>query len=230
MAQIFRPSANVLSRLSLAGALVLVLSLVLGTYAVNRSPYVTQVAVIKDQPVPFSHKHHVKELGIDCRYCHTSVEESSNAGMPPTYTCMSCHSQVWTEAPMLSPVRQSLAEDKPLSWTRIHDVPDFVYFNHSIHVNKGVGCASCHGQVDDMPLMWKAETMTMDWCLGCHREPEKHLRPEHAIFDLDWNAKDDPKVHEMGFSSQAELGNYLKSDVYNIPEAEFLTSCSVCHR
>lgn len=230
MAQIFRPSANTLSRLSLAGVVLGLLGLLVLTYLLNRSPYVTQVNLIREQPVEFSHEHHVRGLGIDCRFCHTSVEESDFAGMPPTYTCMSCHSQVWAESPMLQPVRESLATETPIHWTRVHDMPDFVYFDHSIHVNKGVGCVSCHGQVDEMPLMWKAEEMTMGWCLDCHRNPEQHLRPDYAIFDLNWSAETDPKVAEMGFQSQLELGNHLKKNVYEIPEAEFLTSCSVCHR
>lgn len=223
MAQIFQPSANTLSRVTLFGVVFVLLSLVIGAYLVNRSPYVTQVAVIREQPVEFSHKHHARELGIDCRYCHTSVEDSSFAGMPPTYTCMSCHSQIWTEAPMLRPVRQSLAKDQPIHWTRVHDVPDFVYFDHSAHVNKGVGCVSCHGEVDQMPLMWKAESMTMDWCLDCHRQPEKHLRPLDEIYNFDWSAEQDMGV------DQITLGLELKQR-YEIPEAEFLTSCSVCHR
>jgi hypothetical protein len=226
MAQIFHPRWNLLSRLSILGAATGALGLVVLAYLFNRSPYVTKVDVVREQPIAFGHEHHVRGLGIDCRYCHTSVEDGAFAGMPPTYTCMSCHSQVWTEAPMLQPVRESLANNEPIRWGKVHDLPDYVYFDHSIHVNKGVGCVSCHGRVDEMPLAWKVESMTMDWCLDCHRNPEKHLRPEYAIFDLAWSPRTDPLVPE---SSQTELGLRLKQH-YDIPESEFLTSCSVCHR
>lgn len=221
MSQIFHPSWNTLSRLSIFGAAFVALGLLVVTYMINRSPYVTQVDVIQPQPVEFSHEHHVRGLGIDCRYCHTSVETSSFAGLPPTYTCMSCHSQVWKDSPMLEPVRASLREDQPLRWTRVHDLPDFVYFDHSIHVNKGVGCVSCHGRVDKMPLTWKAEPMTMEWCLDCHRNPEKHLRPQHAIFDMDWRAEDENQ-------DQLALGSELVK-AHKIP-LDRITNCSTCHR
>src|SRR5262245_51218870 len=177
MAQIFHPSMNTLSRLSIYGAAFFALGALGLVYGYNRSPYETRVRVIPAQPVQFSHEHHVRGLGIDCRYCHTSVEWSSFAGIPPTYTCMSCHSQIWSESPMLEPVRASLRDAKPIRWNRVHDLPDFVYFHHGIHVQKGVGCVSCHGRVDLMPLAWKEKPLTMEWCLECHREPEKHLRP-----------------------------------------------------
>ena len=141
--------------------------------------------------MPFSHEHHVRGLGIDCRYCHTSVEKSSFAGIPPTETCMTCHSQIWTDSPMLEPVRTSLRTNTPIRWNRVHDLPDYVYFNHGIHVQKGVGCVSCHGRVDQMPLTWKAEPMTMEWCLSCHRNPEKHLRPREEVFNMDWVPPED---------------------------------------
>ncbi len=185
MPQIFHPSTNTLSRLTIFGASVLVLGLLLSGYLIMQSPYQTQVRVVRPQPVPFSHEHHVRGLGIDCRYCHTSVETSSFAGLPPTHTCMTCHSQIWANSPMLEPVRTSLAENKPLVWTRVHDLPDFVYFNHAIHVQKGVGCVSCHGRVDQMPLAWKEEPMTMEWCLECHRHPEHHLRDRSEVFHMD---------------------------------------------
>jgi hypothetical protein len=136
--------------------------------------------------VQFSHEHHVAGLGIDCRYCHTSVEHTNYAGMPSTKTCMTCHSQIWTNAELLKPVRDSFREDKPIRWTRVHDLPDYVQFNHSIHVQKGIGCVSCHGRVDQMPLMWKTQSLYMEWCLSCHREPEKHVRPRDKVFDLNW--------------------------------------------
>jgi hypothetical protein len=127
------------------------------------------------QPVPFSHKHHVSGIGIDCRYCHTSVEESSFAGIPPTKTCMNCHSQVWADSPTLEPVRTSFREDRSLEWTRVNDLPDFVYFDHSIHVRRGVACTTCHGPVDQMPMTWRENTLFMEWCLECHRHPERYL-------------------------------------------------------
>jgi hypothetical protein len=219
MAQIFHPSTNTLSRLTIFGSLFAVLGLLVATYLFNKSPFVTQVDVVKNQVVPFSHEHHVRGLGIDCRYCHTTVEKSPFAGMPPTYTCMSCHSQVWTQAPMLQPVRASLAADQPLHWDRVHDLPDFVYFDHSIHVNKGVGCVSCHGRVDRMPLVRKAESMTMEWCLDCHRHPEKHLRPVSKIVDMEWQPKD-----QLAQGLDLIGQNHLETSL------DRLTNCSTCHR
>lgn len=219
MTQIFHPSTNTLSRLTIFGAAFVVFGLLVATYLFNKSPFVTQVKVVIDQPVPFSHEHHVRGLGIDCRYCHTSVETSSFAGMPPTYTCMSCHSQVWTEAPMLQPVRTSLASNEPIRWNRVHDLPDFVYFDHSIHVNKGVGCVSCHGRVDRMPLAWKAEPMTMEWCLACHRAPEGHLRPIEKITDMTWDkTRDEASAHGLMQAFGIE---------HNLDR---MTNCSTCHR
>src|SRR5512143_956525 len=173
MAQIFHRSANSIAKASIIAAVLLVTSLLWAALELQRSPYYTYAGVAKMQPVPFSHQHHVAGLGIDCRYCHTSVEQSSFAGLPPTETCMTCHSQIWTNAAMLAPVRQSLAADVPLRWTRVNDLPDFVYFNHSIHIDKGIGCVTCHGQVNRMPLMQKAHSLYMSWCLDCHRAPEK---------------------------------------------------------
>ncbi len=216
MAQIFHPSTNTIARLSIFGALFALGGLLWLVLFMNRSFYVTQVNVPREQPVPFSHKHHVSGLGIDCRHCHTSVEESAFAGIPPTKTCMNCHSQIWADAPMLEPVRESYRADESLEWTRVHDLPDFVYFNHSIHVKKGVGCETCHGRVDQMPLMWKANTLQMEWCWSCHEQPEAHLRPRDEIFTMGWT----PPV------SQAELGSKLAEE-YNVRSA---LDCSVCHR
>jgi hypothetical protein len=219
MAQIFHPSANTLSRLSIFGGAFVALGLVTVTYLFNRSPFQTQVRVVREQPVQFSHEHHASGLGIDCRYCHTTVETSSFAGIPPTYTCMTCHSQIWRDSPMLEPVRVSLASEKPLRWTRVHDLPDFVYFHHGIHVQKGVGCVECHGRVDKMPLTWKEQPLTMEWCLECHRHPERHLRPREEVVKMDW-------VPPEG--DQLALGRQLVKD-YHIP-VDRLTNCSVCHR
>ena len=193
MAQIFHRSANTLSRLSIIGVVVVVSVLLWAALEMQRSPYATYQDVAQAQPVPFSHQHHIAGLGIDCRYCHTSVETSSYAGIPPTKTCMNCHAQIWTNAPMLEPVRESYRTGKSLMWTQVNDVPDFVYFNHSIHMNKGVGCASCHGAVNKMPLMYAANSLQMEWCLSCHRAPEKFLRPrepgiQHALRTTQWRS------------------------------------------
>ncbi|MDQ6912830.1 MAG: cytochrome c family protein, partial [Verrucomicrobiota bacterium] len=167
---------------------------------------------------PFSHQHHVAGLGIDCRYCHTSVEQSSFAGVPPTETCMTCHSQVWKDAPVLQPVRDSWQTGRPIKWTRVHDLPDYVYFNHSIHVAKGVGCATCHGQVNEMPLTWKTKQLYMRWCLDCHRQPENYLRPTNAVVDMKYN----PPVNQRAYGQQLVRQN-------NVHTAG-LTDCYTCHR
>jgi hypothetical protein len=216
MAQIFHPSTNTFSRLSIFGAVFLLAAMAWLVAAVNRSPYVTHAGVARSQPVPFSHKHHVQGLGIDCRYCHTSVENAAFAGIPPTKTCMTCHSQVWADSPMLAPVRESFRTGKALTWTRVHDLPDYAYFDHSIHVKKGIGCVTCHGRVDQMPLMWQEASLQMEWCLDCHRAPERFVRPRSQVFTMDW----EPPAY------QAALGQQLLQE-YHIQR---LTSCSVCHR
>lgn len=216
MPQIFHPSMNTISRVSVFGALGIVVLLMWVGYTLARSPYATEVGVVREQPVPFSHRHHVGDAGIDCRYCHTSVEDSPFAGIPPTETCMNCHSQLWKDAPILEPVRQSFREGKPLEWTRVHDLPDFAYFNHSIHIAKGIGCSTCHGQVDDMPLMWRESTLQMKWCLDCHRNPEKHIRPLDQIFNMDWTPEEDPEFDPA--EQMVELHVQSKTD------------CSICHR
>ncbi len=223
MAQIFHPSTNTISRVSIFGAAFIAAAVLYMTYEVNRSPYYTQVRVVREQPVQFSHEHHVSGLGIDCRYCHTSVEESPFAGIPPTETCMSCHSQIWNESPMLAPVRASYREDEPIAWNRVHDLPDFAYFNHAIHVKKGVGCVSCHGRIDQMPLVWKAEPLTMEWCLECHRHPERHVRPREEVFSTEWTPPD---------GDQLALGRQLVKEYAIAPEVETgrLSHCSTCHR
>ncbi len=219
MAQIFHPSTNTLSRLSIFGGLIVLTTLVFAVAAFNQSSYVTEVGVARVQPVPFSHKHHVGDDGIDCRYCHTSVEESAFAGIPPTKTCMNCHSQIWADSPILEPVRESFRTGKSLEWTRVHNLPGFVYFNHSIHVNKGVGCSTCHGRVDQMPLMWRVNSLYMDWCLECHRAPERFVRPRQFVFSMDYTPPPD----------QIALGRRLVKE-YRIQSPRVLTSCSTCHR
>lgn len=216
MPQIFHRSANALSRFTIFGSVFLLGGLAFVATQVNRSPYFTRANVVREQPVAFSHQHHAGQLGIDCRYCHTSVEEGAFAGIPPTRTCMTCHSQIWTNAPMLAPVRESYRSDTSIEWTRVHDLPDFVYFNHSIHVKKGVACETCHGRVDDMPLMYQANTLHMDWCLECHRNPEKFVRPRDAVFQFGWEPP----------AGQSELGRRLVEE-YHIKSK---TDCNACHR
>jgi hypothetical protein len=188
MAQIFHRSANSFSRISLVLIGVILITLGLAANELQRSPYVTNQGIRPEQPVPFSHQHHVAGLGIQCQYCHTSVEKASFAGFPPTKTCMNCHSEIWTKADYLEPVRASYRENKPIVWTRVHDLPDFVYFSHEIHVNKGVGCQSCHGQVDKMPYMYQQNSLQMEWCLNCHRNTAANLRPRSEIYNFDWKA------------------------------------------
>src|SRR5690348_11752735 len=173
MSQIFHRSMNAVAKASIYGIVILVCVLGYGIWQVNMSSYFTYIQRPIPQPVPFSHEHHVAQLGIDCRYCHTSVERSHFAGVPPTATCMNCHRQIWTNAELLAPVRDSYSSGKPLLWARINDLPDFVYFNHSIHVAKGIGCVTCHGRVDRMPLMFQHASLQMEWCLDCHRDPAK---------------------------------------------------------
>lgn len=216
MAQIFHPSTNTISKVTIFGAVFIIAIGLWMLVQSNRSSYLTLTGVPREQIVPFSHKHHVSGLGIDCRYCHSSVEDSSFAGIPPTHTCMTCHSQIWQDSPMLAPVRDSYRTGESLQWLRVHDLPDFVYFDHSIHVRKGIACVTCHGPVDQMPLIWKTATLNMEWCLECHREPEKYIRPRDFVFAFDW----EPQEH------QEILGPKLVGEY----EVRRMTDCSVCHR
>ena len=216
MAQIFHPSTNTISKVSIFGAVFFVAGLLWLVLTLARSDFVTEVNVPHEQAIPFSHKHHVAGLGIDCRYCHTTVEYSSFAGMPSTETCISCHQQIWADADMLEPVRESFRTGRSLVWRRVYDLPGFVYFNHSIHVKMGVGCAVCHGPVDQMPLMRLANPLTMEWCLNCHRSPERYVRPREAVFDMTYAPPSD----------QFALGSRLVEE-YNIRR---LTDCYTCHR
>ncbi len=215
MAQLFPKHSNTLAKLGTLSVLSAPVVLGVILYILARSVYSTDVGMSKEQPIPFSHKHHVEGLGIDCRYCHTSVEKSSFAGIPPTKTCMNCHSIIWNKAPMLEPVRESFRTNQSLTWNRVHNLADFVQFNHSIHIAKGVACTTCHGQVNEMPLMRRANRLQMEWCLSCHRAPEKFIGPKDKVFDPHWKAP-----------NQAELGPELVSQ-YNVKK---LTNCSVCHR
>ena len=193
MAQVFDRSSNALARASLVLSGLIVIALGVTLNSLQRSPWVTRQGQRPDQPVPFSHKHHVEGLGLQCQYCHTSVEKSSYAGIPPTKTCMNCHSQIWTNAQLLEPVRQSWATGASIQWIKVHDLPDFVYFNHEIHVNKGIGCASCHGRVDEMPLMYEQNSLQMEWCLNCHRNPAVNLRPTAEIYNMAWQGPSSDK-------------------------------------
>jgi Cytochrome c7 and related cytochrome c len=186
MAQVFDRSSNALARFSLVLTGVIVIALGVTLDQLQRSPWVTRQGQRPDQPIPFSHKHHVEGLGLQCQYCHTQVEKAAYAGIPPTKTCINCHAQIWTNAELLEPVRQSWATGASIQWIRVHDLPDYVYFNHEIHVNKGIGCASCHGRVDEMPLMYQQNTLQMEWCLNCHRNPAANLRPTSEIYNMSW--------------------------------------------
>lgn len=219
MSQIFPRSANALARMSLAGVLGLVLFAGWVIFTLMRSSWATKQQEFVEQPIQFSHAHHVGGMGIDCRYCHTSVETSTFAGIPPTATCINCHKEIWRDAPILEPVRASLTNNTNLTWIRVNDLPDFVYFNHSVHVKQGVGCVTCHGQVDKMPLMYQAQSLLMEWCLDCHRAPEKYLRPRDQVFNMSY----------VPPANQLEVGRQLKQD-YNVSSVEHMTSCSVCHR
>ncbi|WP_263350796.1 cytochrome c3 family protein [Acidicapsa acidisoli] len=193
MAQIFDRSSNALARMSLVLTGLIVIALGVTLDSLQRSPWVTRQGQRPDQPVPFSHKHHVQGLGLQCQYCHVTVEKSSYAGIPPTKTCINCHAQIWTNAALLEPVRKSWATNESIVWTKVHDLPDYVYFNHSIHVNKGLGCSSCHGRVDLMPLMYQQNTLQMEWCLNCHRDPAKNLRPVNQVYNMAWEGPSSEK-------------------------------------
>jgi hypothetical protein len=216
MPQIFHRSANTASKVSLAGALLGVGGLIALAMILGRSSYVTRANEFVEQPVQFSHRHHVLDDGIDCRYCHTAVETSPFAGIPPTKTCMNCHSQIWSQAPILEPVRASFRDDRPMRWIRVHDLPDFVYFNHSVHVKKGMGCETCHGRIDEMPLTLQQNSLQMEWCLNCHRAPENFVRPRSEVFTMGYR----PPV------PQSVIGPQLVKE-YGIQAS---TSCSTCHR
>lgn len=218
MAQIFPPAANTIARVSLAAAILLPALALMAGSTITRAPYNTKVDVPLDQPVPFSHQHHVAELGLDCTFCHTSVETSSKAGLPPTQTCMSCHSQIWTNSPLLDPVRQSWTTGEPIRWNLVNSVPDFVYFDHSIHIAKGIGCTECHGPVHEMQITYKAKPFTMAWCLDCHRRPEQFIRPKDQVMNIGY-------VHP---ANQLEMGRTLVEQ-YKI-NVKQLTDCSICHR
>jgi len=219
MAQIFHRSTNTISRVTIYGAVFIAAALAYLAWALTESPYFTDVNVPRQQPVPFSHKHHVTDDGIDCRYCHTSVEKSSFAGIPSTQICMSCHSRLWVNSPMLEPVRLSYQTDKSLEWTRVNALPDFAYFDHSIHIHKGVGCTTCHGSIGEMALTWRANTLYMRWCIDCHKHPERFVRRREEVFKANYQPPQD----------QLALGRRLLKE-YKIKDARQLTDCYTCHR
>ena len=255
MPQVFNRGANGLARMSLVILGLVVTSLALTLNELQRSPYVTKQGERLEQPVPFSHQHHVAGLGLDCRYCHTSVENSWFAGIPPTKTCMNCHSEIWTNADILEPVRASYRNNTPIWWTKLHDLPDFVYFNHEIHVNKGIGCASCHGPVDEMPLTYAQGSLQMEWCLDCHRNPAKKIRPVgDPIYNIGWKGPSrenpvfceagtgncslngpyyqktgQPMQHPQKFMDQMSMGKYLVAQ-YRVRTPNEIQSCDTCHR
>jgi hypothetical protein len=215
--QIFHRATNVVSKVSILGAVFFIAALAFAVGELSKSTFVTGAEVARTQPIPFSHQHHVGGLGIDCRYCHTTVETTAIAGVPPTKTCMNCHSQIWLTSPVLEPVRSSFKTDQSIRWARVHDLPDFAYFDHSIHVKKGIGCVSCHGRIDRMELAAQVNTLQMQWCLDCHRAPEKYVRPRSEVFNLAW---------EPPGGDQLALGKKLVEE-YGIHGR---TSCSACHR
>jgi hypothetical protein len=215
MAQLFGKKADNIFRILLLGLLLFIgVSIAMG-YGWSYSSFNTKEDMAVQQLVPFSHEHHVGGLGIDCRYCHTSVEVSAYAGMPASSVCMNCHSQIWTQAEMLEPVRKSYQDGTPLPWAKVNDLPDFVYFNHSMHIIKGIGCESCHGRVDRMPLMEKVHSFHMEWCLECHRDPDPHVRPRGAVTVMGWQAQN---VEESATALARKYGVESKTD------------CYVCHR
>jgi len=217
MAQIFHRSTNTLSRVSLFGALFFVGAALWGMAVFNRSSYMTRVAVARPQPVQFSHRHHAGELGIDCRYCHTSVEVSAVAGVPPMATCMNCHSQIWLDSAYLAPVRDAYRTGRSLEWVKVNDLPDFVYFHHAIHVEKGIGCATCHGRIDRMDQLFQASSLQMEWCLECHRHPERFVRPKEHVFDMAWEPP-------------ADVGTALGLRLVKEYDIHTRTDCDTCHR
>lgn len=228
MSQIFRRSTNYISKFTIYGAVFLIGIVVWLLLEFNRSSYYTQAFFAREQPVQFSHKHHVGDDGIDCRYCHTTVEKAAFAGIPSTKTCMNCHTQIWADSPYLEPVRASWRTGKSIRWKRVHDLPDFVYFNHSIHVNKGVGCSTCHGRVDLMPLTHQVASLNMEWCLACHRNPEQFIRPKEEVFTMDWPPANNGKSEGDQWHQEIKGPQLVKE--YGIKGIAPMTDCNTCHR
>jgi hypothetical protein len=213
----FGSGAQLAIKLAIIGIAALVVGGLALTWAAPRTDYATGVRFVVNQPVPFSHEHHVAGLGLDCRYCHYTVETSATAGMPTTDTCMACHSQIWTTAGILAPVRQSYARSVPIHWQRIYNLPDYVFFDHSIHIAKGVGCESCHGRLDRMPLTHKVKDLSLSWCLSCHRDPAPNLRPPDEVFAMGWQ-----RVATTPSPEDLMRRYHVRTTG--------LTDCTVCHR
>ncbi|HEX9018103.1 MAG TPA: cytochrome c3 family protein [Anaerolineaceae bacterium] len=219
MPPIFPPRSNTIARASILAVLVLLVVVTGGLVWYVHSSTFTQVGVTIPQPVPFPHSFHVGVVGLNCRYCHESVDKSSFAGMPPTETCMSCHSIIKTSSPLLAPVRDSYKTGQPVQWNRVYKVPDYVYFNHEIHVNKGVACETCHGRVDQQATAVRVKYFYMSWCLDCHRDPTQYLRPKDKVYEMGYTPSGDQKT----------VGAQLVKD-YNVMPPSQLTNCSICHR
>ena len=215
MTQPFSRRGQLAAKLAFLAACVLVVAL--GAWAVSLNRTWQDIGEPVPQPIAFSHKHHAGDDGIDCRYCHTTVETSAYAGLPSTHVCLSCHSQLYVDALPLQPLHQSAATGKPIEWQRVHMLPDFVYFNHSVHVNKGVGCIECHGRVDQMPITWQVERLNMQWCLGCHRNPAPHLRPQSQVFSMDRSALTGAEADAL-------------TRLMRLEQERRRTDCSTCHR
>ncbi len=213
-----RPRATTLLRLVLLAIPAVPLAALATLMVLVRSPLGTYRDSPLEQPIDFDHRHHVVDDGIDCRFCHSTVERSSTAGYPSTATCMRCHDQIWNRSALLDPVRAGYFQDRPIPWRRVHELPEFVYFDHSIHVNKGVGCAECHGRVDQMGAVMQVAPLTMAWCLDCHRNPVPHLRPLDQITSMTWA----PPPAPQGAALQAALARQL--------DVKPRTSCTTCHR
>lgn len=219
MSQLFQPRADAIFRFALWCTALGALAGLITIESLSHSDWLTGRGLVEAQPTEFSHQHHAGELGIGCRYCHTTVEREATAGMPPTYTCMTCHSQIWTGARMLKAVRESLATNTPIEWQRVGRLPEYVYFDHSVHVNNGIGCSSCHGDMDHMQMTYQPHAFSMDFCVSCHRNPQDFLRPKDKIFDMQWAPAND----------QEKLGRALMTK-YHIESPSLLTGCSTCHR
>lgn len=220
MSQLFSKSHDTIFRTALVGMVLLLSAFVGVVMLLARSPYITNQDVAVEQLVPFSHRHHVGDIGIDCRYCHQTVETSPRAGVPSTQVCMNCHRDLWNQAPMLAPVRESFRTGQPLLWNRVHDLADYVYFNHSIHIHKGIGCYSCHGDISEMPLTRRDQPLTMEWCLDCHRDPEKHVRPRQFVF----------VTKPMAEIAQREGIDFDREQLANEYALQSKTNCTTCHR
>jgi hypothetical protein len=218
MRTVFPEWADTALRLGLAGLVALGAAAVLAPLIYVRTPYAEDRGYPVEQPVQFDHRHHVRDDGIDCRYCHSDVGRGRSAGVPPTETCMGCHNQVWPDSPLLAPVRQSFFSGTPIAWSRVHRLPGYVYFDHAIHVHKGVGCVECHGRVDQMALVYQVAPLTMGWCLDCHRDPAPHLRPPSEVTRMEWQPPAGIDRVTYGRALAGELG------------VRSVTHCSACHR